>query len=365
MTDYFSDRYGTARRRLLDLVQQRPAWTHEANEHPLAAPDGDAIYTDIFWRGPRDAAKVLVLCSGTHGVEGFTGSAIQSAVVDENSDLPDGAAMMLVHAVNPFGFAHLRRVNEDNIDLNRNFIDFDQPLPVNDGYRALDSIVNPAQWTDETGPAIAQHFQSMQSSMPYLEFLKTISGGQYRYPRGIQYGGAQPAWSRETMERVWQDYLARAKLVVQLDIHTGLGPKGHGVLMMAADDAEPHKAISADWFGPMMVTPRPKNREETVLGGYMNAALEEAIDAYVMPMTLEFGTEPPEAVLMTLIKDNWLAHHGDPSSAQGQEVREQVLRAFYPDDAAWRSAVMERAHALIASALDGMANLDPSLEILR
>ncbi|MEJ0064576.1 MAG: DUF2817 domain-containing protein [Caulobacteraceae bacterium] len=36
-------------------------------------PDGGDLSTDIAWFGPRDAEKVLVMVSGTHGAEGFCG----------------------------------------------------------------------------------------------------------------------------------------------------------------------------------------------------------------------------------------------------------------------------------------------------
>ena len=66
------------------------------------------------------------MVSGTHGVEGFCGSGAQIDWLrrGEAASLPVDVAALMVHAVNPYGFAWLRRVTEENIDLNRNWIDF-------------------------------------------------------------------------------------------------------------------------------------------------------------------------------------------------------------------------------------------------
>ena len=358
MTQWFSETYPDARDRIIHETSKAGGWAHESLVHPATGPDGGEIATDVFWRGPRDAAKVLVLCSGTHGVEGFTGSAIQSRFAASDQTMPEDCAVMMIHAVNPYGFAHLRRVNEDNVDLNRNFIDFAKGVPANKGYRDLRDVVNPVSWNPDTSTQIGRSIAKMMAEMPYLEFLKAISGGQYEFADGIQFGGTAPTWSRRTLEEIWRRYLDRAKLVVQLDIHTGLGPNGAGVLMMAANDDEPHKQITSDWFGEMMVTGRPASASDTVLGGYMNAGLEDASESWVMPMTLEYGTLDPLPVLLALIEDNWLSNHGDPASAQGQQVRERVLRAFYPLDEEWRTKIIHRADTVIDQAIAGMSQLD-------
>lgn len=75
---------------------------------------------------PPAETPLLMHMSGVHGVEGFAGSAVQVAALREMAT--SGAAMnqsrpfttCFVHAVNPYGFAALRRFNENNVDLNRN-----------------------------------------------------------------------------------------------------------------------------------------------------------------------------------------------------------------------------------------------------
>src|SRR5262245_985399 len=40
-------------------------------ENPNKSPHGEDLFLDTAWFGAKDAAKVLVTISGTHGPEGF------------------------------------------------------------------------------------------------------------------------------------------------------------------------------------------------------------------------------------------------------------------------------------------------------
>lgn len=368
MTDSgFSPDYATARARLLDAAANAGDWTHRAIAHPLTGPDGTPLFLDVLRRGPADAPRVLVVNSATHGVEGFSGSAIQHNLVAAAPPLPPGVAVVLIHGVNPHGFAHLRRVTEDNVDLNRNFIDFDGPLPVNAVYAGLSATVNPVDHPD-IGTLMAE-LASLRETMGAMPFMKAVSGGQYDDPAGIQFGGRAPTWSRRTIEQVWRDELSAAAVIVQIDVHTGLGPYGVGMLMMAADPDEPHRALTAGWFGPMMVSPRPTSGADTILGGYLNAALETAVAARVIPMTLEFGTEPLDTVLAAVIADNWLSAQRPPAPgcdpALARSIKQRLRAAFDPDDAAWRTGVATRGADVIARALAGLADIDIERDLPR
>src|SRR5690606_23379879 len=102
---------------------------------------------DIARIGPADAERVLLLVSGTHGVEGYCGSGCQLALLDLGvfDRLPEGTAVVLVHAINPYGFAWRQRLTEGHVDLNRNFVDFAKPLPENPDYNVLDPYLIPAE----------------------------------------------------------------------------------------------------------------------------------------------------------------------------------------------------------------------------
>ena len=101
--------------------------------------EGETLATDVVRIGPADAKRLLVLTSATHGVEGFCGSGAQIALMRDEA-LPAlmeklGVAMLLVHAINPYGFSYLSRTTEGNVDLNRNSVDFRRAVAAEPGLR--------------------------------------------------------------------------------------------------------------------------------------------------------------------------------------------------------------------------------------
>lgn len=116
--------------------------------HPLHGPAGEVLATDVALIGRRNASKLMVMISGTHGVEGQFGSACQAAWLEENAPwrLPEDTAILAIHLINPWGTAWSRRVNEDNVDLNRNFIDWQASAPKNEKYAELIAVgLNPSE----------------------------------------------------------------------------------------------------------------------------------------------------------------------------------------------------------------------------
>lgn len=127
--------------------------------------------------------------------------------------------MLLVLAVSPHGFAWLRRVIEENVDLNRNEVDFAQPLTANTGYAELPPhhsppSLNPAALA-RADAAITAYRQTHGEPAERV----ARSTGQYTHPGGIFHGGSGPLLARR---------LGGAKTAAIVDRHTGLGPFGYG-----------------------------------------------------------------------------------------------------------------------------------------
>src|SRR5512143_1730525 len=129
---HFSASYAEARESFCAAVRARQA-TLETHTLPgLRGADGEDLAIDVALLGAADAPAILVVTSATHGIEGYCGSGVQTALLHDDDWIGRveraGVGVLLVHAVNPYGFSHGRRVNEDNVDLNRNFRDFAKPL---------------------------------------------------------------------------------------------------------------------------------------------------------------------------------------------------------------------------------------------
>ena len=175
--------------------------------------------------------RLLILISGTHGVEGFCGSGCQVGYLADRvyQALPADAGVMLVHALNPFGFAWLRRVNEANVDLNRNFQDFSEGLPSSAGYEFLHEYLVPLEWEGEQRAKADAALQKYIMKIGIKTFQAELTKGQYIHPNGLFYGGREATWSNVMLREILTDKVPETvKRLAVVDIHTGLGKPGFG-----------------------------------------------------------------------------------------------------------------------------------------
>ena len=132
------------------------------------------------WIGNLDAEAVLVVIGGTHGIEGFTGTGVQvdwmQMVANGLIALPDHTAMLMINALNPWGYANNRRCDDQGIDVNRNFIDFSQPLPINPGYEELQPLLG---IRDRDARAKAMDGYCLRVGQRLYEIA--FSGGQFNF----------------------------------------------------------------------------------------------------------------------------------------------------------------------------------------
>src|SRR5215470_6387304 len=147
VSECFSDSYAEARPKFCAAAAAAGGAIGSWLNPKAKGPNGEALYLDTARFGAADAPAMLVLIAGTHGVEGHCGSGAEIAWLRNGgaARLPDGTGALLIHALNPHGFAWTRRVTRDNVDLNRNFVDHDKAYPNNEGYRALADAILPKE----------------------------------------------------------------------------------------------------------------------------------------------------------------------------------------------------------------------------
>lgn len=369
--DLFADSYASARARFAVLAKRAGA-VRDSFAHPLPGPDGGALATDTAWLGPVDAPRVLVLQSALHGVEGFAGSALQCdllARLGGNSDsksgtglpdgmaLPDGVALLLIHAINPWGFAWLRRCNEDGVDLNRNFIDFTAPLPANPLYDQLAEALVPVAAPPAAGAADLQLAEA-RARLGSADFEAAITRGQYRHPQGLFYGGTGPAWSQRVLIELLNRHGLRERAqVLHIDLHTGLGPYGHGELICDHPPGSIGVATARRLFGPSVTEPFLGTSSSAVKDGLVDFFWHRELGARGCFVTLEFGTWPSAQMLPVLRADHVL-HAAGPvvwTDAHTQQVKADLRTHFFPPRRDWRQLVLLRGRQVIEQAFEGLS----------
>lgn len=352
----FSATYSEARGKFLAAATAARAEL-QAFGHPERGPDGGDLSTDVAWIGRSDAPAVLVLVSGTHGVEGHCGSGAQVDWLrrQEWARLPDGVAVLLIHAINPYGFAWSRRVTHENVDLNRNFVDFDAPLPTNREYAALADAVTPADWSAVTQAESRARLLGYARDNGFPALVQAMSGGQYSHPDGIFYGGAGPTWSRRTLETILTKRLASAKSVCFLDYHTGLGPEGYAEQIITRGPGTGEYRRARDWFGAAVASvDAGESVSARIAGDWLDASPGLLPHAEVTGVAMEYGTVDTNRVLDALRADNWLHARGDPRGPEAAAIQAQMRAAFYVDTEVWRGMVLGQSLIATRQAVAGL-----------
>ena len=361
IADCFAGTYLQARAKFLAAVDGGGARLLSSHTNPAEGPNGEACITDVAWIGPHDASRLLILVSGTHGIEGYAGSGCQVAWLNDRwfeRLAPKDTAVLLIHAINPHGFAWGRRVNEDNVDLNRNFIDHSKQRPANVDYEAIRQHIDPAEWTE---PSLGQHnaaIAAFLNSDTHDLTCKAIHGGQYVNPRGVFYGGTDTAWSNRLFRELVATHAAGADHVAIIDFHTGGGVFGFCDLFIDDDHAG---APTRNWFAHVSVI-----SEDKALNG-KNAQSETPGNLfYSLPSIL-----PGKAVTLCLVElrtgevgghdviraENWLFQHGDPQSTDGLALRAEMRERFYPSRAEWKVMAVYQSNTMLAEALEGLSRV--------
>ena len=345
-----TDTYAASRQRFLDSAHDAGAEV-TSHPHPLRGIDDDDLAIDVASIGPHDAESVLLIVSGTHGVEGFTGSALQHHWFQQHAaQRPTGVRVVLVHALNPYGFAWVRRVNEDNVDLNRNFVDWSQPPPANEDYGALAQLLVPEDWDDGTQESTTLQLLAYAEEVGFPRLQEVVSGGQYTHPTGVFYGGTGPVWSHRWLAEHLAELVGSATRMGLVDLHTGLGPWGHGELISheGANDAGYRRGT--DWWGEVRSMVDGESVSAPLSGDWLGALDELLPRVEITAVALEFGTVDVVSVLQALRADAVLHAHGDARGPDAPAVRAQVRAAFADDDPAWFDAVMARFDDVVSAA---------------
>jgi hypothetical protein len=346
----FSPDYSAARARFL-AAAHAAAWTVERHGIGLAGPDGDELTIDVARRGPERPERVVIVSSGLHGVEGFFGSAVQCALLEEGLTLPERTAVVLVHALNPYGFAFLRRFNEGNVDLNRNFLlDGERFSGAPARYASLDPLLNPKTPPRFDGFLPRALWAIGRYGMGALK--DAVAGGQYDFPQGLFYGGSEPARSQVVL----RDHLGRwigpaARRVLHVDLHTGLGANGTYKLLVDHRVGAPGAEALARVFGPAVQPWSNTGVSYAIRGGLGSwcKARFPRVDYDVL--VAEFGTVPVLQVVGALRAENRAHHWGNPEDPTTRKAKERLRDVFAPPEEAWRTAVVEQGVTIVAQAL--------------
>lgn len=350
----FCSDYATARNRFCSSALALGCRL-EAYSIDQTGPDGEDLTIDVAILGNPQAQKIVVVSSGLHGVEGFFGSAVQCALLEErvvNWNHNQGIALVLLHALNPYGFAWCRRWNEENIDLNRNFL-----LPGEEykgspaKYGDFNAFFNPTSPPSRFEPFL---LQAIASIVRYgiSCFTSTLPVGQYDFPQGLFFGGHRPSKTYQILDANLPQWLGNATDVIHIDFHSGLGKRGTYTLFIDY----PPDSQSTQWltkkFGNDVVEAYQARKVTYIfrggLGSWCKAKLPQCNYRF---LTAEFGTYPVISVVEALRAENRAHFFSPPNHPIKDWTRQRLMEVFVPADQGWRNAVVSQGLDLVERAI--------------
>ncbi len=364
ITDAFSASYAKARVQFLEAAVLAGLQI-ESHNHPLDGAEDETLAMDVARDGAMDADKLLIISSACHGIEGYCGSGVQVFALHDAEWLQKardaGVAVLYVHALNPHGFSFGRRVTHENVDLNRNFMDFTQPLPVNAAYNEAQDLILPAQWPQT--PQVQQAIDQYVAERGLKAWQAAVGQGQYQHADGMFFGGKAPTWSNQTIRKVLRQHGSTAKRLAWIDLHTGLGPSGYGERIFTGPNDAAMLARARRWWDGGGATPVTSlddgsSSSPPLTGLLWNSALQECPQAQFTGIALEYGTQPVRQVHDALRGDHWCHNHVDADPALRQRTQQQMRDAFYEDTDVWKGQIVSQARQAMFQAVDGLCAAD-------
>jgi len=357
---FFAQSYAEARQKFLAAVEAA-GLDAEPHWHPLLGRDGERLAMDVVVEGDPKAKRLLILSSACHGVEGFCGSGVQTALLSDPgwhaAVRASGVAVLYIHALNPHGFSWWRRVTQEGVDLNRNFLDFahHQALPHNAGYDEIAGALVPHNWPPSAADEAVLASYAARHGERALQ--TAITGGQYAHELGLFYGGHAPTWSNQTLRHVLEEHGRHAQAIAWIDLHTGLGPTGHGERIFACKDDARALARARAWWGPEVTSIYDGSSSSALLQGLMwNAIFDACPQADYTGIALEYGTLPLGQMIEALRADHWLEAHPEAPAEQAAQIKRQIRDAFYVDTEDWKRQILDQAFEAARQALAGLSS---------
>ncbi|WPN25851.1 DUF2817 domain-containing protein [Pseudomonas marginalis] len=358
MSDSYSSTYAEARQKFLSLASRRNAKVISTSHPSERGVEGEELAIDIAIFGDPNAEKTLFLVSGTHGQEGYYGSALQIEFL-RDLKIPEEVNIVALHGLNPWGFSHLSRTDHQNIDVNRNFTNYGVPSERDELYPRLFRALCPDDWTEETIDW-SNVRDELTREYGAKRLVSAAGGGQIIEPTGMNYIGSGPSWSRSVVENLLPKIFARSKKIAFIEWHTGLGDFGelsHIPMMEPGSDGYERMF---EWLGDDARSTWARGMGDfdgatPDYRGWFSAWLPStAPQAEWTGMVIEAGTYGVVEVMDGIRIDRWLKFGKGRSYQSRDEMRITMMDKLYPVAPDWRAAALSNGIGAQHAFLEGL-----------
>jgi hypothetical protein len=299
-------------------------------------PTGTQCTTDYIVR-QCDSQDLIVVLSGTHGVEGYFGSLVLRKIFSElgNHSLNGYPNLLFVHALNCFGMSWYRRTNFNNVDLNRNGCgkvfdkneEFDLIKPYfdqnNSFARKLFFLKSIPRITRTWGPA---------------KTLEVACQGQSHYPESLFYTGTEFQPEIVNLMKKIKNSFSGIKRIWIVDYHTGLG-RFMQESLIPEDAKKVNPEIMKSIYERNLITSENNRFYYSVNGSISEAFTGHFPECAVRYVCAEYGTQNSFKVIEALAAENIFYRNFDYKL--DAKISNEMLDCFFPDSESWRQVCVQ------------------------
>jgi hypothetical protein len=369
---YFSNSYTESRKAFLAESKKLEAKFDSVQLFSRNVPsktDNDLTIDFCYVPAQKETKKLLILTSGTHGVEGYVGSAVQRMFMNEilAPEMVEEVGVLFVHSVNPFGFKYTRRVTENNVDFNRN-CDVKKSLfsSKNEGYGKLIGMLNP-EGKVNSGSLKNKFFmliainELLKKSMASLR--QAVLQGQYKYENGLYFGGFEFEPQLAILGEVFKTVSTNYDAVFNIDLHTGYGERGVAHLFPNPIDDEKIKSGLENIFKGYEINWGDSEDFYIINGSFTDYIGKLLTDKTYFPMVLEYGTLNSQSTvgsiksIHNMVLENQGFHYGYKSAKDSLKVMNSFMEMYNPSSEKWRTKIMADSKILFKKTMKNYAGL--------
>jgi len=301
---------------------------------------------DYLFLDNKTSKTLHILISGTHGVEGYAGSAIQFQTLQNLLDKSENVSeqtisYLIIHSLNPYGFKNNRRCTKNNVDLNRNYLQANEFGNVN--------------YPEEIFTLISTFLYSFQFiflffctlfKFGYTKSREYIVKGQYNYKKGLFYGGEKREQNIDVLENILSivDYNDLNDIYI-FDIHTGLGKYGNLSVMVTQEETFQNlKDVplnSTTKLVNMCSDNMYKESKGSIIDGVCNYIVtKNTTKPNIYPIILEYGTYSNLQIFARLLLENYYYSITNNNSEWPNESI-KLKSMFHIENNDWKNLVVQ------------------------
>ncbi len=316
----------------------------------------------------KDPKNLVVLISGIHGSETYTASAVLHLFMQEILPGIDRrhTGVLVVHAMNPYGFKYHQRCTENHVNLNRNFsVTGEIFKKKNQASSEMHDLFHTAGPVTDSNSKLIHMMKKVADKIFFNDDIsvdqltKSIAPGQFEKPEFLEYGGKQTEPQTKALIDLVGRLMPKYENVIGLDIHTGLGDRGRLHLLTDGygQTLNPEllkQILHTEEDKEFYVLTPPEAEGFYEVDGSTNIMFGDLALAgqRVCALTLEFGTLGHTLEQQVQDWNSFMTEHqghiyGYASEELKKLVRDRNFERSYPNSDSWREAVLEAAEGTL------------------